>query len=371
VKNNLDAAPGGDAPADATPAACGDGTRSPGEVCYGTAITILANDVAFDAHLADVDGDGDQDLVYLIGDQFKFNIQDNGTFSGAALDGPTTFARFATSANLGGNNAVELISAGDGSAAAPGEIVSFQRNGSGYNVTGSLNVNTAAFAVALAPVTGGAVPNLVALYQNTVVVGAYDANLRLTQLNGGSVQQARDLAVGLIDEDTKADVVVAAANGVILFRGTANGLGAITNTPQNAATDAVAICDLDNDGKNDIVYAIAGTAGQIGLMKSVGGGAFASPVVTAVGDLGPHLECADVDGDGRADVIATRIATGTNAVLVALTAADGTLGSLTPLPLAIPPDYLNATVDFNRDGVPDIVATNINAQTIAILPSAP
>jgi hypothetical protein len=367
-----DAPPGGDGPdIDAFVARCGDGARSPGEVCYDTAITRLGSDVTMDGHLADVDGDGDKDLIYLIGDQFKFHIQDNGLFSETALDGPTTFALHAVTADLGGDAAVELISAGDGVAGAPGEILVFQRAGTGYNVTGALNVNVPARAVELAPVTGGARPNLVALYQSSVIVATFDQNLRLTQNSGTSLLNGRDLAVGAIDEDALADVVVAAPNGVLLFRGTANGLGAVTNTPQNGATDGVAICDLDNDGKNDIVFTIAGTAGQIGVMKSVGGGAFAAARVINVGDLGKHVECTDVDGDGRADVIASRIATGTNAVLVALAAADGTLGTPMPLPIAIAPDYLNATVDFNGDGVPDIVTTNINTQTIAILPSKP
>jgi hypothetical protein len=362
--------PGGDD--DAAPAACGDGTRSPGEVCYGAPITIVANDIALDGHLADADGDGDRDLVYLIGDQFKIHIQDGGTFSASGLDGPTVTARFAVSADLGGTGAAELVAAGDGSPAAGGTISSFQRNAAGqYNVTGGIGVSATAVGLALAPIAGEALPNVVALYQNAVVIGRYDANLRLTSLTGASVLNARDLATGRIDEDALADVVVAGAQGVLLFRGTTNGLAGVTNTPQNSPTSAVAICDLDADDRNDLVYAIAGNAGQLGTMRSLGGGAFAAQVETNIGNLGSDLECSDLDGDGRGDVLATRVATGNNAVLVALAGADGTLGEATVLPLAITPDYLNANVDFNNDGIADIVATEVNTQTIVILPSNP
>jgi hypothetical protein len=106
-------------------------------------------------------------------------------------------------------------------------------------------------------------------------------------------------------------------------------------------------------------------------MRGVGGAAYLAPTNTTVADLAPVLESADIDGDGRADVIAARVATGTNAVLVALGQADGTLAEPVALPIASVVSYLRADADFNGDGAPDLVTTDINTQTMVILPSNP
>lgn len=106
-------------------------------------------------------------------------------------------------------------------------------------------------------------------------------------------------------------------------------------------------------------------------MRGVGGAAYLAPTTTTVADLAPVLESADIDGDGRADVIAARVATGTSAVLVALGQAGGTLAEPLALPIASVASYLRAEADFNRDGAPDLVTTDINTQTMVILPSNP
>src|SRR4051794_20830676 len=47
------------------PAVCGDGVRAPGEICFGSALTINAGELVWSARLLDVDGDGKRDLIYL------------------------------------------------------------------------------------------------------------------------------------------------------------------------------------------------------------------------------------------------------------------------------------------------------------------
>lgn len=350
---------------DASNPACGDGRRDPGEVCFGTPIIITGNDVTYDGHLADLDGDGDLDLVYLIGDQYKFHPQNQGQFAATGLDGPTTFARHAVSIDLGGSERVELIDAGDQG------ISTWGIGANGYVLLGQSPQSSPVTAMTVANVTGGAAPNVVAIYGNSLVLGTYGADLRLTAINAASPVGGRDVTAGRLDSDALADVVVAGGQGVLVYRGMPSGLGSTINTPQQTETDAVAIGDIDNDRIADIVFAVRGASGQLGVMRGAGGAAYLAPTTTTVADLAKVLDSADIDGDGRADVIAARVATGTNAVLVALGQADGTLGEPVALPIASVVSYLRADADFNGDGAPDLVTTDINTQTMVILPSNP
>ena len=356
----------GDAPtADAAPAVCGDGTRAPGEACYGTPILFSASDVTFDAHLADQDGDGDLDLVYLIGDEYKFHIQSQGQFAPVHINGPTTFSRFAVSIDLGGTSRLELVDAGDQGLSTWGVGPGMN----GYVALGQTTQTGTVAAMTVANVTGGATPNVIALYGNQIVVGSYDAALRMTSINGSSPQGARHLTAGRLDSDALADIVVATSAGVLAYRGGA--LNQTVQTARQAATDRVAIGDVDNDGVPDIVFAAAGANGQLGVMRGAGGAAFLAPTTINVPNLAPVIAIADIDGDGRADVLGARTVAGSNAVLIALGQADGTLATPIEVPIAAVVNYLRVDGDFNGDGVPDLVATDSNAQVVTIFPSRP
>lgn len=369
-KTQADAAVTTDAMVDAAPAECGDGRRDPGEVCFGQPIVLVGNDVTYDAHLADEDGDGDLDLVYLIGDQYKVFPQQGGQFAGVALDGPTTFSTYARSLELGGSARLELVDAGD-------QGISTWRRNAGNTAYELINTaappaNTTLRAFGMGKVTGSPLPNPVGVYTNNLVVGTYNTQLILTTVPATTVQgTVRALDIAKIDADAFEDVAIATSNGVVVYRGTTGGVQSVTLTPQTASTDGVAIGDIDDDDIADIAYAVAGATGQVGVMRGVGGAAFLAPLTQTVADLGDVLDTGDVDGDGRVDVIVSRAKTGANAVLVMLGKMDGSLADPIALPVSAPIDYLRCEADFNGDGAPDCVTTDINSQNMIILPSNP
>jgi hypothetical protein len=352
-------------PRDAAPA-CGDGHRDPGEICFGAPITISAKDLAYDAHLADIDGDGDLDLVYLISDQLVFHLQTQHQFAANGLDGPAVAATCALSLQLNATAPAELVVAG-----SPALNVYARTDQGTYTTTGTIATTTSCTAIAAGKITGGAVPDIATLYGSAVHLARFDANLNLAELTPGSASGGHDLAVGALDSDGFADVVVAGSAGVTFLRGSATGLGASNLTPHSAATDAVAVGDIDGDHNLDIAFVEAGNAGHLGVMRSDGSGGFLSPVAIAVDHIGGMLETADLDGDGHADFITVRTQTGSNAVLIALGQPDGTLAAPVALPIDIIPDYLRVDADFNGDGVNDIVITDTHGKAITILPSNP
>lgn len=356
---------------DAPPPACGDGRRDPGESCYAAPFTFIASDVTYDGQLADLDGDGDRDLWWLIGDQYKFLPQQANVFAGADANGPTTFGSFARAVNLGGDARLELIDCGDDG------ITTWQTSGTSSTYT---KRNTAppttqtgpTLGLEVANVTGGSLPNIIALNGANVVLGTYSSQLVLTTYVTTSVPTAgRGLAVGKVNSDAFADIVVAFSTGVVVFRGKSDGVEGPNYTAQTNATDDVAIGDIDGDGTPDLAFVVAGTSGQLGVMRGLGGAAFAAPVTRDVANLGKVIDIADIDGDGRGDVIAARIQTGTNAVLVAHGNANATLAEPIALPIADGIHYLHADADYNGDGAPDIVATDRDFQVLTVLESSP
>jgi adhesin/invasin len=359
-----DAAPDVDAP----PAACGDGNRDPGEACFGTPISLDGGDAAFDAQLADIDGDGDLDVVFSSDTQVSFFAQQGGTFATTISNGPASTAATLRIANLGGDARLEVIT-GD-----VGGISTWQTSGTStaYATTfAATEAGVKTAGVELASVTGAAIPDVVSVYGDKIFVGTYNTSLVLTNTSNRSVVKISSLATGALDGDNLADVAIAGVNGIVAFRGTAAGLDIVADTPHDELASAVAIGDVDADGVGDIVFTRSGTSGYIGWMRGLSNMTFAPAVTKAVPDIGNDLVIADIDGDGHPDAVSGRVR-GTLAVLVFHGKADGTLAD--PVELAYPFTILSsisAKADYTGDGVVDIVTTSANTGEIAVYPSTP
>ena len=126
---------------------------------------------------------------------------------------------------------------------------------------------------------------------------------------------------------------------------------------------AVVVADFTDDGRADaLVRAGAPTGGGDQLVLYVqepGGGLRPQPVATLGG--GDTLVTADVNGDGRADVVATDSA----GVLVFVQRANGLSHTPTTIPLA--GAYAVAVGDVTGDGRADIVAARPDAHGGSVL----
>ncbi len=354
-----------DAASDAPHAvACDDGVREPGEVCYRTAVVVNATDVALSGRLGDADGDGDRDLIYLIGDQIITHINAGGAISPTGLPGGTTFSAHLIVEDLDGDSDADPITQGDGAY----EIWRGDGNAN-HARTGSVMAGAKASGVVLADVNGVAPREVIALYGSTVVIGAVGPGLSLTQVDSRGVTGAKHVAAGRIDGDALADAVVATAGGIQLLRGTAaNTFSSVTlTTPVIASTEAVALGDINADANLDVFY--AAVSGEVGVMQNAGAAAFLAARPRSLPGARPVVAVADLDGDGRSDLIAASSIGASHAIHVLLGQADGSLGAPVSFPLAVPVDSLFADGDFNGDGAPDLVATSTNAQLLVLLPS--
>ena len=175
------------------------------------------------------------------------------------------------------------------------------------------------------------------------------------------------VAIADVNGDGKLDVVVAnlcnttcfhiqeGALGVLLGNGDGTFQPAVTYDSGGTSAVSVAIADLNGDGKPDLVVANY-SIGTVGVLLGNGNGTFQKVVTYNPGGGAPNwVAVADVNGDGRPDLlVANEIGTGQVGVL--LGNGDGTFqpvqtyGSFT--------SYSVAAGDVNGDGKLDLVVTH-------------
>jgi len=193
-----------------------------------------------------------------------------------------------------------------------------------------------------------------------------------------------DLAIGDFDGDGKPDIVVVNHNDntFSVYRNITIP-GAISSgslaTPVNFTTGqnpiAVAVGDLDGDGKLDLAIANHfGDSISIYRNTSVRGvidaDSFAAPLILPA-SVGPHgLAIQDMNGDGKPDLIVPNNGHGSGNT-VSVYRNTGTPGNLAfaervSYIVGTEPDFLTVG-DLDGDGKPDIAVMNFVSSTLALL----
>jgi hypothetical protein len=160
--------------------------------------------------------------------------------------------------------------------------------------------------------------------------------------------------------------------GVLLGRGDGTFQPAVAYSSGGSTTASLAVADLNGDGKPDLV--VASQSGSVGVLLGIGDGTF-QPVVTysAGGAVSVSVAVADVNGDGKPDLlVANQCDTGVGncknpSVGVLLGTGDGTFQAATTYAALDGLDSL-AVADVNGDGKPDLLVTSgSNNNNIGVL----
>jgi hypothetical protein len=120
----------------------------------------------------------------------------------------------------------------------------------------------------------------------------------------------------------------------------------------------VAVADVNGDGRPDLITANYGTHGSpansVSVLLGNGNGTFHSAVNFAAGSYPVSVAVADVNGDGRPDLV---VANETTTVSVLLGNGNGTFQSPVSYTVGLSPTSV-AVADVNGDGHPDLVTAN-------------
>jgi hypothetical protein len=221
--------------------------------------------------------------------------------------------------------------------------------------------------VAVADLNHDGKPDLIVANYGSVVgvlLGNGDGTFQpAVTYHGGSYPFA--VAVADVNGDGNPDLLVADGQfgGVAVLLGNANGSfnPAVTYGWGASFAQSIAVADVNGDNRPDLVVATCATSGcdhgAAAVLLGNGDGTFQAAVVYDSGGAGANgLAVADVDGDGKPDLLVANWVS--DAVGVLLGNGDGTFqpavtygsGGLYPMSII--------AADLNDDGKPDLVVGN-------------
>src|SRR6266702_1159934 len=197
-----------------------------------------------------------------------------------------------------------------------------------------------------------------------------------TEYVAGSQQGPSNIVVGDFNGDGKPDLAVSNvfSNTVSVLLGNGDGtfLPAL-NFPVGANPWYFALGDFNSDGILDLAVADYGCSQEchpspsntVLVLLGNGDGTFRPAPNLTVGNGPAGVAVADLNGDGKPDLVVANFDDNTLSVL--LSNGDGTFraaqtfGGVGPKPKTV------AVGDFNGDGKPDLVAPNYGSNSISVL----
>jgi hypothetical protein len=315
-------------------------------VSFAPQQTFATGAKPYSVAVADLNGDGQPDLVVANYSAKTLSVLLNTTVVGAAAINPDFPA------------APALATGG-----APSSVVAGDLNGDGLPDLVTTNLSDNTVSVLANNTAPGSAPTFAA--QQTFATGANPFAAALGDLNGDGKP---DIAVANFGDNTVS----------VLLNTTTPGAAAFSfATQQTFATgtgpDSVALADLNGDGKPDLIVANQTDNTVSVLLNTTAPGAttatFAAQQTFGAGTDPVALAVADLNGDGKPDLIVVDQSANEVSVLFNTTAP----GATTPTFAAAQAFTVGASPaavaigDVNGDGRPDLVVANSGDDTVSVL----
>jgi len=172
-----------------------------------------------------------------------------------------------------------------------------------------------------------------------------------------------------VNGDGKLDLISAdfGTNTLTVWTNNGNGFGYNSTLTVGSGPCALVAADVNGDGQVDLICAnaIDGTLTVLTNNGNVGFGLYAMlPVGASASSYPVSVAVADVNGDGKPDLISANSNDGTLTVLT--NNGNGGFGLNATLTVGSAPSSVIA-VDVNGDGKPDLISANANDGTLTVL----
>lgn len=211
----------------------------------------------------------------------------------------------------------------------------------------------------------------VSVFKNTSTIGNVSFNTPVDFITGSTFINA--VAIGDLDSDGRADIVVSKSNGasvISIFRNT-SVIGAVTmasrvDVTTGVSPESISIGDLDGDNKPEVVTADLGT-GTVSIHRntsSIGIISFATIFNVTTGTSPRSVSMGDLDGDGKKDLAVAN--SGSNTVSIFRNISSiGTITLATKVDLATNNPYHVSIGNLDGDGKADLAIANNNGVSAA------
>jgi hypothetical protein len=214
--------------------------------------------------------------------------------------------------------------------------------------------------------------NSVSVLRNLSTLGSISFN---TKVDFGVGSNPRSLAVGDIDGDGKPDLAVgnSASNSISVLRNICNSsnlnFASKVDFISGSSPSSVAICDIDQNGKPDIINTNY-LGNNLSLLRNIGSNGnlnFATKVDINTGSLPTSVAIGDIDLDGKPDLVTTNgngnfvsifPNLSSNGAFNFASRVDFTTGGF-PLSVAIG--------DIDGDGKLDLAITNYGDNSVSLI----
>lgn len=361
-------------------------TSSVGSMVLNAPINYATGTSPSSVIIGDLDGDGKQDLAVA-----NSGSNDVSMFLNSSIVGSISFT---TTPNLAVGSLPSSIKAGQIDSDGKLDLVVVNRGNNNVSVlrnTSSIGLLSFAthtdFAVGNGPncvvvadldgdgraelaITNASARNLIVLNNRTS--SSTISFLGVNNISLGTSLAA--IAITDLDGDTKPDVVIVddSINSVSVLMNTSTiGTASFTRTDFTVGTlpDAVAIGDLDGDGKPDLAVAnyTSNTISVLLNTSTLGSISFSSAISLNIGTTPSAVAIGDIDGDGKLDLAVT--GQNTNTVRVLLN--NSTIGSVNFSPattFAVGTVPMSVAIgDIDGDGKPDLAIANQNSNNVSVL----
>ncbi len=337
-------------------------TSSSGTISFATKIDYTSGTNPFDLAVGDFDGDGKPDLVASNQSTSTVSVYRNQSTSGTVsfatkVDMATaSVPNGLAAADMDGDGKVDIVTACQSSLVSvirnnpiipPPTITSFTPNkaavGATVNITGTNFSTTPAnnivfFGATQATVSAATATSLtvtvptgatyapITVLNTEIKLAAYSAaNFMPTYSGTGTIlatdfspkvdfsvgSNTRMAAMGDLDGDGKPDLAVTNGGFVSIFRntgnvGTASFAAKVDYATSNTCATGITIADMDADGKPDVIVTVQCSGNVVSVFKNTstsGSISFAARKDFATIANPPYVFVNDIDLDGKPDII--------------------------------------------------------------------